>query len=296
MANSPLDPHGIEDFLATYRDNHHSTSNWGVQPISLEETRTGGSATVPYPTPNTTSSSQSITPRTPYTSSDYTSNSQYQSTMESGDGTYQYSIAPSDYTVSTLTSPAATNTWNNGTIPCEFVGYGDCPMSFHMDDMENWCQHVVQGHLQNRLPQVMMCWYCNEQFTSKSTDSKDLNRNLYDRFVHIRQHVQEGKGEHDIRVDWYLLEHLHQYNLIPEEDYQRVYHYWRDYVPFPDGIRRKVPVRDDVYPSTYTSPSRTAKQERDSQVPVDTRKEERRRRQEKHSHEKQHRDKHRSRR
>ena len=287
MDNSSSDPHGIEDFLTQHRNNHHSTDNWvGGQPVSLDETRTGGSATVPYSTPNTTSFSQSMTPRTTYTSSDYASNSQYQSTMAGVDGGYyQYSSAPSVWSVTDVGSTASNS--DGVRIPCEFVGWHMCNETFSINDFDGWCSHVTDYHLSGKLPREMLCWFCDEKFVAESKGRRHLHTNLQNRLVHIiQQHIRNGAGEHDIRVDWDFLEHLRRHAIISQQQYKDTRDLWRDTVTYPDGNRREVHHMEDIRPSNWTSASEIARHERASQVPVDTRKEDRQRRHEKHHRDK----------
>ena len=267
MAYNPDD---IQNFLTDFQNNHHGTGSRvgaGGQNVSREEAKAARPATVPSLPPQSTSSYQQI-PRTfqgPYSSSQYPS-----TTMTGGDEFDQ--SAPSEYTVSTVAATPAPNTavWPGVDIPCEFVGWHSCDVTFGLDNIDAWCQHVAHDHLLGHIPKKLRCWYCDDvQFKSQSTNTAHLHRNLHDRFVHILDHIRyQHKGAHDIRIDWDMLEHLRKHDIIDQDQYNQTYNEWREHVMYPDGRMAEPHQMADIRPSTYVPQSQLARQEREQQVPV----------------------------
>ncbi|KAI0506315.1 hypothetical protein F5B22DRAFT_455723 [Xylaria bambusicola] len=102
-------------------------------------------------------------------------------------------------------------------LPCEFGGYYNyCDMVFAVDDVESWVEHIVNVHLQGKLPQKAVCWFCDDiVFDSERT--KDRRVNFDQRMRHIHAHILEGKGVNDMRPDHCLNVHLREHQLIEED-------------------------------------------------------------------------------
>ncbi|KAI1136599.1 hypothetical protein F5Y05DRAFT_98621 [Hypoxylon sp. FL0543] len=196
---------------------------------------------------------------------------------------YSYTgSANSDYTVATYYSRASDGYYNqlpNPTpgalaLPCEFVGLGSCDMSFNYDETEAWIEHIITDHLQNRLPNKAVCWFCDTYlFDAKAPEVRDRRLNFHNRMEHIREHLAEGKTVHDIRPDFHMLDHLRQHQLISEAMYNQARR-WHESLLRPEHMRH-------VYRPRYVPPERQRQQERENMVPVDQSKEERRRRRDK---------------
>ncbi|RYP92404.1 hypothetical protein DL770_001504 [Monosporascus sp. CRB-9-2] len=164
-------------------------------------------------------------------------------------------------------------------LPCDFVGWSACNETFEVDDLHGWVGHVEEYHLCNNFPRKVMCWFCSATFKVGNSASNDERRtNFWNRMQHIQDHMREGrKDENDIRVDFQYAEHLHSAGLISDE----VYHLARrsrDVIRYPDGSRRLVPLLRGIYSPSFVPPERLLQQERETQVRVDHRREEKERR------------------
>ncbi|KAI1083931.1 hypothetical protein F5B20DRAFT_359193 [Whalleya microplaca] len=214
-------------------------------------------------------------PRGHVPSSSYASSTATGSEYSAGYGSYpsESSYAPSMYAPSTAESAYTTYPASNAsvyhpapanypTLPCEFVGMAYCEETFHPEDTEAWIEHIATVHLLNKLPSKAVCWFCDE-FTFNSRDEQvqgDRRQNFHNRMYHIRNHiVYDGKTVHDIRPDFYMLEHLHKYGLISEQMYQ-YYKKWHEKVPsnHTGHIRR----------NDYLPPKRVQQQELEGRVIV----------------------------
>ncbi|KAI0147828.1 hypothetical protein GGR57DRAFT_246557 [Xylariaceae sp. FL1272] len=111
------------------------------------------------------------------------------------------------------------------TLPCEFVGYGECQLTFDFDDVERWIEHIIGAHLHDRLPKRALCWFCDDYvFDYKDQYANGDRRVNYDnRMNHIREHiVYEGKTLADIRPDHDFNAHLNDNELISTNAYNGV--------------------------------------------------------------------------
>ncbi|KAI0011691.1 hypothetical protein F4779DRAFT_615305 [Xylariaceae sp. FL0662B] len=206
------------------------------------------------------------------------------SSQYSGDGAwsapYAPSYAPSDAGTCTTYSASTVSTFQGihnqipaaaaPVLPCEFAGLAPCEETYHPEEIELWIEHIITVHLQDKLPVKAICWFCDEwTFDSRSREVDDDRRlNFYNRMYHIREHiVGEGKTEHDIRPDFYMVEHLHRYQLISEKNYLR-FKRWREKVPQTRHIRNP----------NFVPPERLQQQEREKRVIINHDSRERRRR------------------
>ncbi|KAI1369408.1 hypothetical protein F5Y08DRAFT_334819 [Xylaria arbuscula] len=114
---------------------------------------------------------------------------------------------------------------SRSSLPCEFVGYGGCDITFDIEDVHSWIEHIASEHLRNKLPERAFCWYCDEvEFDSKRAG--DRHTNFQQRMMHIREHiVYDGRKAHDIRPDHYFNKHLYEKGLIGEDAYNSVRKY-----------------------------------------------------------------------
>ncbi|KAI0855502.1 hypothetical protein F4860DRAFT_32946 [Xylaria cubensis] len=159
----------------------------------------------------------------------------------------QYSTM-SQYTVDSLFSHGSTaSTSTSGTVPdrhiagfaagnlpCEFVGYGGCDQTFALDDVNSWIEHIVTVHLQEKLPKVVICWFCDD-YTFDYKKAGDRRVNFNNRMWHIREHIlHERLTAHHMRPDHHLNTHLQKYGLVPEHAYHAVRRYTE--VPQPNWI------------------------------------------------------------
>ncbi|KAI3327904.1 hypothetical protein HD806DRAFT_341594 [Xylariaceae sp. AK1471] len=118
------------------------------------------------------------------------------------------------------------------SLPCEFVGYGFCDRTFHLDDVESWIEHIISEHLDNRLPRKAICWFCDDfDFDSKSVGD-DRRANYDNRMWHIRDHFMSETGNvNSIRPDHHFNNHLQESQLITTQ----AYHSARRYDEVPQG-------------------------------------------------------------
>lgn len=188
------------------------------------------------------------------------------------------SVASTAYTAPSLRPPlptyvtasrvAACSDSKVHTLPCEFVGYHDCGHSFALDETDQWIEHCIV-HLQDHLPMICMCWYCDDILFDARQLRQDKQSNFRDRMEHIRDHIRdEHYTAHDMRPDFYFLEHLRKYGLITE-----AVHYlareWNDSpVPFIGGLHNH----------NFKPPEMIRAVERLEQVIVDHSREDRQRR------------------
>ncbi|KAF3070572.1 hypothetical protein GL218_00396 [Daldinia childiae] len=105
-------------------------------------------------------------------------------------------------------------------LPCEFVGFG-CNQTFSFSETDAWIEHIIAGHLGDKLPSKAICWFCDtEYFDSKRPEvGGDRRQNFDNRMWHIREHFTEGKTVHDIRPDFHMVEHLHRHQFISDDTY-----------------------------------------------------------------------------
>ena len=116
-------------------------------------------------------------------------------------------------------------------LPCEFVGYSGCEMTFDVDDVHNWIEHIAREHLGDKLPKKAFCWFCDDiKFDSRVVGDRRLN--FEQRMWHIRDHfVEEGRTINSIRPDHHFNTHLRDNGLIGEDTYNSVRRYSEAPVP-----------------------------------------------------------------
>ncbi|CAJ2511588.1 Uu.00g072130.m01.CDS01 [Anthostomella pinea] len=171
-----------------------------------------------------------------------------------------YTIEPDTY----LPAPAQTGALS---LPCEFVGLASCAYSFDQNDTAAWIEHTIQVHLHDRLPNKVLCWFCDEYSfdVSHLEVGGDRRLNFEQRMWHIRDHImEEGKTAEQIRPDFHMLEHLDRHGLITKAVYTRAKR-WREKVPPVTGI----------YAPGYVPEERRVENERRNRVLVDHDKEDR---------------------
>ncbi|KAH8161288.1 hypothetical protein CIB48_g6952 [Xylaria polymorpha] len=117
-----------------------------------------------------------------------------------------------------------TGAFATGNLPCEFVGYSGCDRTFAMDDVDNWIEHIISDHLQENLPNQVVCWFCDDWiFDYKNVG--DRRANFENRMWHIREHFLDGMTAHNMRPDHHFNTHLQNFGLIPEHAYNLVRRY-----------------------------------------------------------------------
>ncbi|KAJ4189215.1 hypothetical protein NW755_006033 [Fusarium falciforme] len=107
-------------------------------------------------------------------------------------------------------------------LVCEFVGFQACDALFDPDDEESWISHIVDHHLNNILPRVSMCWFCNDvpRFKAVSKSHEDREVCFRERMSHIAWHFRNGCSREQMRPDFFFLDHVHQHGLISEDVFQ----------------------------------------------------------------------------
>ncbi|KAJ3568489.1 hypothetical protein NPX13_g6408 [Xylaria arbuscula] len=137
------------------------------------------------------------------------------------------SAASTSTEATVMSIPGVDNTFvaPRGGLPCEFVGYGRCDVTFALDDVANWIEHIVSVHLRDKFPKKALCWFCDDiEFDYKSVGDRRIN--FEQRMWHIRDHIiEEGRRAHEIRPDYHLNKHLYENRLIGEEEYNLVRRY-----------------------------------------------------------------------
>ncbi|KAI0445578.1 hypothetical protein F4803DRAFT_135803 [Xylaria telfairii] len=176
----------------------------------------------------------------------------------SGSSTSTYSSAMSTSTsISVPDTHTAQFAPNN--LPCEFVGYSSCDQTFAMDDVENWIEHIISEHLQEKLPKRVVCWFCDEWIFDYKTVG-DRRVNFENRMWHIRDHFLDGMTAHRMRPDHHLNAHLQSFGLIPEH----AYHVVRRYAEVPQG---NWILPHDSYPAEWED--KNARGEREYNSPLE---------------------------
>ncbi|KAI3318242.1 hypothetical protein HD806DRAFT_540324 [Xylariaceae sp. AK1471] len=104
-------------------------------------------------------------------------------------------------------------------LPCEFYGFGPCDRLFASDDVEAWIQHIVSDHLEDKLPNRCLCWFCDD-YDFKTQDGGDRMTNFENRMWHIREHLIEGCTISDMRPDFFFMDHLYECGLITTYTYR----------------------------------------------------------------------------
>ncbi|KAI1210450.1 uncharacterized protein F4807DRAFT_66895 [Annulohypoxylon truncatum] len=157
-------------------------------------------------------------------------------------------------------------------LPCEFVGIGSCDVHFNFEDIEPWIEHIIRDHLQDKLPQKTVCWFCNDfYFDAKDPQANNDRRlNFHNRMEHIREHIADGKTANDIAPDYHMLDHLFKYRLISEGRYNEVRR-WHG-LPCPREHMK------GIYKHGFVPPEKQRQAERSNMVQIDHDKEERQRR------------------
>ncbi|KAI0406282.1 hypothetical protein F4802DRAFT_596308 [Xylaria palmicola] len=108
------------------------------------------------------------------------------------------------------------------SLPCEFVGYELCDIFFAPEDFNLWVDHIVSHHFRGKLPNQVVCWFC-DRYLFDSERASDPYTNFEARMWHIRTHLlEEGATIDDIRPDHYLNGHLWHNKLITEQAYNSV--------------------------------------------------------------------------
>ena len=158
-------------------------------------------------------------------------------TYGSSRGTSVLSGSNSVSSVITCTSYPDIGASNPGTyrvLPCEFVDYSGCEMTFDVNDVSNWIEHIVSEHLNDKLPKKANCWFCDDiEFDSKRVGDRRLN--FEQRMWHIRDHIiEEDRTTNSIRLDPYFYTHLFDNGLIGKDVYNLIHTYSE--VPVPPHI------------------------------------------------------------
>ncbi|GAW15371.1 hypothetical protein ANO14919_047800 [Xylariales sp. No.14919] len=137
-----------------------------------------------------------------------------------------------------------------GSLPCEFVGYGECEVTFGLEDTDAWIEHVIFDHLHDNLPKKVVCWFCDDYiFEAKRTSER--RQNFEDRMYHIREHfLTERRTVNHMRPDYHFNTHLQDAGLISEQSYNAVRRY--NEVPQPNWIL----AHDEIPPHVQARDSR----------------------------------------
>ncbi|GAW11806.1 hypothetical protein ANO14919_011580 [Xylariales sp. No.14919] len=145
-----------------------------------------------------------------------------------------------------------------GSLPCEFVGYGECEVTFDIHDTESWIEHIILHHLQDMLPKKLVCWFCND-YTFEAKRTSERRQNFEDRMYHIREHfLTEERTVNHMQPDYHFNTHLQNSGLISEESYNAVRRYNEVSQPpwmlAHDEIPPDLPARDSRDRAVYHDP------------------------------------------
>ncbi|KAJ8131083.1 hypothetical protein O1611_g2546 [Lasiodiplodia mahajangana] len=118
---------------------------------------------------------------------------------------------------------------SNPALPCEFAAFHGCGQSFELTAVDNWIEHTISHHLKGCLPTRCVCWFCDEPvFDSENGSNRRIN--FERRMRHISHHIlQDRYTIHDIRADYYMLDHLYEHDLVDTT----VYNACREYAEIP---------------------------------------------------------------
>ncbi|KAI1362011.1 hypothetical protein F5Y08DRAFT_330434 [Xylaria arbuscula] len=108
---------------------------------------------------------------------------------------------------------------------CEFIGYGKCKRTFAPQDFDAWAEHIMNGHMQGKLPALHLCWFCDDSVfqADDPSDEESIKENFLQSLSHIRRHlIEDGLRAESIRPDYFLNEHLHTCGLISDLVYSYV--------------------------------------------------------------------------
>lgn len=135
-------------------------------------------------------------------------------------------------------------------LVCEWVRYSKCRATFDPYDVEGWIKHNANEHLSKEYPVYSICWFCDEYKFQAFSDSRDDRRQAYnDRMRHIAGHFHEHEGvtAHDMRPDFFFLNHLNDNNLISRRAFEKAKA--QTEVPQPNGM--------ELYPAGSRPPRQT---------------------------------------
>ncbi|KPM45801.1 hypothetical protein AK830_g811 [Neonectria ditissima] len=127
-------------------------------------------------------------------------------------------------------------------LVCEFVGYHSCDETFSVDEEDAWIEHVAY-HLHYIFPAITICWFCNEEYRARSGSNADFRACFRERMYHIADHFRRGLGVDQMRPDHYFLNHLHQYGLITDDQFN----HGRDF--------HELPQTENLYPAGWRPPT-----------------------------------------
>ncbi|KAI1148749.1 hypothetical protein F4825DRAFT_469884 [Nemania diffusa] len=104
-------------------------------------------------------------------------------------------------------------------LPCEFFGHDGCFQEFDITAVNDWIEHTLSIHLGGNPPHVCACWFCDD-YVFRSRDYSDRRACFESRMWHIRNHMlEDGSTVHDIRPDYYMLDHVYEHGLISTDVY-----------------------------------------------------------------------------
>lgn len=121
-------------------------------------------------------------------------------------------------------------------LPCEFVGYESCDQYFYPIDADQWMNHIIVDHLQERLPNKSNCWFCDNQDFDARRDHTDKASSFRNRLDHIRIHIRDERlGIRNMRPDYDFVAHLWKHGLIRRRVYEAAQR-WREGPSHVEGI------------------------------------------------------------
>lgn len=142
-------------------------------------------------------------------------------------------------------------------LVCEFFRYSKCHATFDPNDVEGWIKHNAKEHLKKEYPMYSICWFCDGYKFQAISDSRDDRRQAYnDRMRHIAGHFHghDSLTGHDMRPDFFFLNHLNDNNLISRRAFEKA------------KAKTEVPKPNDM--ELYPAGSRPPRQTRAEMYPV----------------------------
>lgn len=157
---------------------------------------------------------------------------------------------------------------NVDRLPCEFAKYSRCRRTFPLTDLDQWMDHIIVDHLDHKLPNKCVCWFCDDISFDAEAQKTDRLNNFFLRLEHIRDHFRDDHYTVDeIRPDFAFISHLHHHQLISD----RMFHRTESWGESP------APTNPDLYSHDFIPPKHTMLAQRAGEMIHDLTREDRRR-------------------
>lgn len=105
-------------------------------------------------------------------------------------------------------------------IPCELEPVTGCPERFHLNNIDGWTRHIVEGHMDGMYPENSMCWFCNIEFPARTLDFEDRRTAFLERMRHIHGDLVRSGTSSGRRADFVLMRFFHEIGAISHEQHE----------------------------------------------------------------------------